>query len=388
MISKEELIKISKARGYPVDVIEKDYALTWALKAIYSHPRLFKYLVFKGGTCLSKVYVENYRLSEDLDFSGYREGKMEPGEIKGELEEALKTANQEGAPNLTLADWHESQNSGYVTSQIRYQGPLSNGRIKLDISLNEYVIYDSKETVSNEKTYRDIMAFKIHCYALIEILLEKFRSTMQRAKSRDYYDLWQIMRDSEFLKDYKDEQGMQKIRRTLKEKCVLSSEKRVRSGQPSIEYSPERLFDEKQLEEISDHWLEGLGALVRKDKLPKFSEVVAELKETFWLEAELAEFSKTLDTERLRDIKRAESMPLIERAIILVYRRLKSEKTSEVVKALYVLSQVTSIIKIAEEKEQLLNQLHKLAQDPDAEISNLAKKRLEEITTGKRFSIA
>lgn len=238
MISKEELTKISRSRGYPIDVIEKDYALTWALKAIYSRPKLFKYLVFKGGTCLSKVYIENYRLSEDLDFSAYREGKMEPDEIRHELEEALKAANLEGAPSLTLTDWHESESQQYVTGQIRYNGPHGNGRIKLDLSRDEHVIYASQETLSNEKTYRDIPEFKIHCYAPMEILLEKLRSTMQRAKSRDYYDLWQIMRHPQMLKEYKDAEGLQKIRSALKEKCYLSSERRKRSGRREIGASP------------------------------------------------------------------------------------------------------------------------------------------------------
>ncbi|HLD76387.1 MAG TPA: hypothetical protein VI874_05170, partial [Candidatus Norongarragalinales archaeon] len=129
------------------------------------------------------------------------------------------------------------------------------------------------------------------------------------------------------------------------------------------------------------HWSEGLGSLVRKGKLPEFSEVVAKLKEIFWLEAELAEFSKTLEPARLRDIKRAETIPLIERAVILIYEKLKSQKSSEVTKALGVLHQSVLAIPRSEEKETLLTQLRILTQDSDREIRNLSKKRLEEITS-------
>ena len=47
-------------------LIEKDYYCTLLLEYLSSKcPNL----VFKGGTCLSKVYADFYRLSEDLDFS-------------------------------------------------------------------------------------------------------------------------------------------------------------------------------------------------------------------------------------------------------------------------------------------------------------------------------
>ena len=49
--------------------IEKDYVLSWLLFSISKQPHLQKILVFKGGTALKKVWFENYRFSEDLDFT-------------------------------------------------------------------------------------------------------------------------------------------------------------------------------------------------------------------------------------------------------------------------------------------------------------------------------
>ncbi len=49
--------------------IEKDYVLSWILYGISQHPLLHQCLVFKGGTVLKKVYFEDYRYSEDLDFT-------------------------------------------------------------------------------------------------------------------------------------------------------------------------------------------------------------------------------------------------------------------------------------------------------------------------------
>jgi predicted nucleotidyltransferase component of viral defense system len=57
----------SATTGFNERLIEKDYYCSVALDALCFEGTLG--MVFKGGTCLSKVYAEFYRLSEDLDFS-------------------------------------------------------------------------------------------------------------------------------------------------------------------------------------------------------------------------------------------------------------------------------------------------------------------------------
>ncbi|GAH94424.1 unnamed protein product, partial [marine sediment metagenome] len=68
--NKDEFIKAlgraSKKKGFLLPLIEKDYYLTLILSRVYE---LSENLVFKGGTCLNKVYYVYYRLSEDIDFS-------------------------------------------------------------------------------------------------------------------------------------------------------------------------------------------------------------------------------------------------------------------------------------------------------------------------------
>lgn len=62
-----DLIKaLAGKHPFRTEMIEKDYYLTKllvAVKELYG-PKL----VFKGGTCLNKVYLGYYRMSEDLDF--------------------------------------------------------------------------------------------------------------------------------------------------------------------------------------------------------------------------------------------------------------------------------------------------------------------------------
>jgi predicted nucleotidyltransferase component of viral defense system len=63
--SKKQMQKV----GVRDQQIEKDYILSWILFGISKHEYLSKTIVFKGGTVLKKVYFEDYRFSEDLDFT-------------------------------------------------------------------------------------------------------------------------------------------------------------------------------------------------------------------------------------------------------------------------------------------------------------------------------
>src|SRR5439155_18422336 len=51
--------------GFPARLIEKDYFCGLVLEYL---TMANESLVFKGATCLTKVYAGFYRLSEDLDF--------------------------------------------------------------------------------------------------------------------------------------------------------------------------------------------------------------------------------------------------------------------------------------------------------------------------------
>lgn len=82
MISREELLKKQKALGLPLSTLEKDYVLSLFLWGISSDPIIGSTWVFKGGTCIKKCYIRDYRFSEDLDFSLKETATVKPNEIK------------------------------------------------------------------------------------------------------------------------------------------------------------------------------------------------------------------------------------------------------------------------------------------------------------------
>lgn len=66
--SRQELFEMAAAgRGLHPAIMEKDFWVCWVLKQLFLSPSLREHLVFKGGTCLSKVDCMIARFSEDID---------------------------------------------------------------------------------------------------------------------------------------------------------------------------------------------------------------------------------------------------------------------------------------------------------------------------------
>ena len=64
-----EIVEIADKKEIKKEVIDKDWILSHFLNTIYTFTDIQENFVFKGGTCLKKCYFEDYRFSEDLDFT-------------------------------------------------------------------------------------------------------------------------------------------------------------------------------------------------------------------------------------------------------------------------------------------------------------------------------
>ncbi len=69
----ELLDEVSRRRNLAPAILEKDYWVCLTLGALFSLPEIGEYLVFKGGTSLSKVFGLIDRFSEDIDLSFHRQ---------------------------------------------------------------------------------------------------------------------------------------------------------------------------------------------------------------------------------------------------------------------------------------------------------------------------
>lgn len=193
MIRSAEIQKKANSERVRDTQIEKDYILSWILFGISRNSILSKSLGFKGGTVLKKFYFEDYRYSEDLDFTLVDSG-INNEVIRDAFLALFEFVKDEANIPLSMEDFgiHETGNINFYVS---YSGPLgglgNNKRVKVDISRNELLKYDlqGREMFN---TYSDMDKCTLLCYSLDEIMTEKMRSLLNRTQPRDYYDLWYL----------------------------------------------------------------------------------------------------------------------------------------------------------------------------------------------------
>jgi uncharacterized protein len=179
-------------RRIPEAVLERDYCLAWFLATMAQTP-LKPILAFKGGTALKRCYFDNYRFSEDLDFT-----LLQPVELE-EILRYLETLYAEirNASGITFAfdrlDRHGHANSH--TFYLRYTGPLpGQNSVKVDITIAEHITRPCEERVVL-RSYPEFWDVPERCaitvYSLAEMAIEKIVALADPARTepRDLYDL-------------------------------------------------------------------------------------------------------------------------------------------------------------------------------------------------------
>ncbi len=167
--------------------------MSWILCGVGNHSELSREIVFKGGTVLKKVYFDDYRYSEDLDFTLIADLSNE--KLKERFDQVFEFLKEEANIPLEIIDQNDHDDGG-MNFYMSYIGPFggdgSNKKVKVDISRGEKLIFDpvTKQAIIN---YSDLENYKLLCYSLEEVLIEKLRSTMQRMQPRDYYDIWYLL---------------------------------------------------------------------------------------------------------------------------------------------------------------------------------------------------
>jgi predicted nucleotidyltransferase component of viral defense system len=194
MIKPGEIQQKAREVGVRDQQIEKDYVLSWILKGIAQHEQLSKAIVFKGGTVLKKIYFEDYRFSEDLDFT-LLNAEISNEQIFAWFKEVFEFIKDEANIALDIINNNEHEDGG-INFYISYTGPLggqgNNKRVKVDISRSEQLEYAPviKDVIVG---YSDLEAHQLLCYPLEEVLVEKMRTVMQRMQARDFYDIWFLL---------------------------------------------------------------------------------------------------------------------------------------------------------------------------------------------------
>jgi predicted nucleotidyltransferase component of viral defense system len=195
MIRPKEISRKANREGVRQQQIEKDYITSWTLWGIYKHFLLKSALIFKGGTCIKKIHIEDYRYSEDMDFT------LNPDLEQATSNDAIISAFKEifdeikAAANIDLSieeDSIEIYETESIKFFIEYIGPLGGkgDHVKIVISRREKLEFDVEErTMFNQ--YSDLEEeeeLSVLCYSLEEVVIEKMVALMGRTIPRDLYD--------------------------------------------------------------------------------------------------------------------------------------------------------------------------------------------------------
>jgi uncharacterized protein len=194
VIPEIEFKENARLFNVPISTIERDYAQNWLLVYL---PKM----AFKGGTGIRKAYIDNYRFSDDIDFTIIDESNLK--DLTNKIKRAIQdTKNASGISFLDEIKSEEVKN-GYVIN-IYFRILRSTGdplKIKMDITKKENeIIINPIQKKNIIHIYSDKVNGQINVYTLEEMFAEKVRSLFERTRPRDLYDVWYLNKKMTFDK--------------------------------------------------------------------------------------------------------------------------------------------------------------------------------------------
>jgi predicted nucleotidyltransferase component of viral defense system len=186
--------------GFSERLIEKDYFCSLILR--HFSRQAVSALIFKGGTSLSKVFLEFSRLSEDLDFMlpcAVDATKSDRSSLAAAIKPAVNSIP--GAiPFFRIDEPLRGANASrqYLAS-IGYQSLVDGAPevIRIEVGLREPVLREPvhaqvRTALHDAGTEREALPpFDFLCLSLEEAMAEKFRAALSREEvaGRDFYDI-------------------------------------------------------------------------------------------------------------------------------------------------------------------------------------------------------
>lgn len=247
------------------EIIKKDLLLTFIL-AEMEKKGLGKELIFKGGTLLSRNYLNYHRFSEDLDFV-HKDSNLIRKLNRSAREKKIKQFIDCFAPKLKEITDELGLEFDTDRSKIKFCTIL-HGRtvytfrvyyssvqyIKIEINFVEKIVNEPKEITiraitdlfDSSKLMFDLNLsyknFNVLSYSLDEIILEKYRALLTRKKlqERDLFDLFLIkgalkINISEAIEKIKNSSLIKRdLENLIKEKLVLLKENKFFESREKI----------------------------------------------------------------------------------------------------------------------------------------------------------
>ena len=208
------------------ELVEKDIIIQKLLLGLYQND-FSKNLVFKGGTCLIKCYLDYFRFSEDIDFTWKNQSVFEGKSQTKNRKIISNYVDELGKLLVNISEKHgldfvfDKNDRNYVefgggnktvTYKIWFESEILNASsfVKVQINFVEKIIFDVVNKDINcllsGKTDKELKALfpedydvyvekiSLYIYDIKEILCEKVRAILTRRglKARDFVDIYLI----------------------------------------------------------------------------------------------------------------------------------------------------------------------------------------------------
>lgn len=255
MIKPAEIDKIAVDKGVRAKQIEKDYVISWILWGIARNDFLNNNLVFKGGTCLKKMHIEDYRYSEDMDFT-LRDDSVTDDDILTSFQAIFEKILEESKIVVEIIgnsiDNHVA--SGSLKFRLKYIATHGSDEIKVDVTRGETIIFevDHRILLNSYSDLEDEDETQIYCYSTKEVLIEKITALMGRTIPRDLFDFNYLI----------EEEGLE-----LKEVYIEFIRKSENKG-----HNPKEFIDKvtPKMNTFKRDWDTSLSSQMTKDQLLDF----------------------------------------------------------------------------------------------------------------------
>lgn len=191
MISLYMLQEMAKRQQTGEQNIRREYIQHIFLSHFYHQPETGK-IYFKGGTALRLVFASP-RYSEDLDFSS---SLINTRHLEDVIVNTLAEIEQEGIGTEIISTKETS--GGYLAGLFFH---LGSERLQISLQFSKREPNDTGEVISVSSDM--VASYTVVLLARKKLVAEKIRALLTRAKPRDFYDLYFLIRAGLLGKDDK-----------------------------------------------------------------------------------------------------------------------------------------------------------------------------------------
>ena len=262
---RNDLDKYADRIGAGRSAVEKDFLISSFFLLLAYDEQFAQFrdrIVFRGGTCIKKAYYPGEtRFSEDLDFTSLDSEELDL------FFEALKGQVGQDLGVTAITEVGEMyRNSRGLDLRLDYISVLGQpDHIMFNMSTSD-------TTMSPKRVRIDVMPYfasfrpVVRAMNIREVLAEKIRALLQRAKPRDVFDVWFLV----------SKKGMRVDSKMVREKLARSYEAAPAKKKASAAFYSYRDVIGKMSEMTELAWKRELGGLLIKNS-PSRGTIVADV---------------------------------------------------------------------------------------------------------------